>query len=158
MLLGSWIRNRNLNSHSNTVVNLFCFSCLYVIFLSITCTGMKILVTQLCLTLCDPKDYIVHGLLQARILEWIAIPFSRISSQPRDWIQVSCIAGRFFTSWATREAPRILEWVAYPFSRGSSRPRNRTGVSCIAARFFQLNFQLHYYWLAFYGECVFLLG
>ena len=45
------------------------------------------------------------GILQARILEWVAIPFSRESSQPRDRTQLSCIAGRFFTSWATREAP-----------------------------------------------------
>ena len=44
----------------------------------------------------------VHGILQARILEWVAIPFSRGSSWPRDWTRVSCIAGRFFTSWATR--------------------------------------------------------
>ena len=42
--------------------------------------------------------------LQARILEWVAFPFSRRSSQPRDWIQVTCIAGRFFTVWDTREA------------------------------------------------------
>ena len=49
-------------------------------------------------------DYTVHGILQARILEWVAFPFSRGSSQPRDQIQVSHIAGRFFTSWATREA------------------------------------------------------
>ena len=60
-------------------------------------------VTQSCLTLCDPMDYTVHGILQARILEWVAFPFSRRSSQLRDWIQVSHIAGRFFTSWATRE-------------------------------------------------------
>ena len=58
-------------------------------------------VAQLCLTLWDPMDYIVHGILQARIMEWVAFPFSRWSSQPRDWTQVSCIAGRFFTSWAT---------------------------------------------------------
>ena len=45
------------------------------------------------------------AILQARILEWVAFPFSRGSSQPRDQTQVSCIAGRFFTSWATREAP-----------------------------------------------------
>ena len=44
-----------------------------------------------------------HGILQARILEWVALPFSRGSSQPRDRTQVSCIAGRFFTSWTTRE-------------------------------------------------------
>ena len=46
----------------------------------------------------------VHGILQAWILEWVAIPFSKESSWPRDWTQVSRIAGRFFTIWATREA------------------------------------------------------
>ena len=61
-----------------------------------------VLVTQLCLTLCDPANcslpgFPLHGILQARILEWIAIPFSRGSSQPRDWTLVSCIAGRLFT-------------------------------------------------------------
>ena len=49
-----------------------------------------------------------HGIPQARILEWVAIPFSRGSSQPRDGIQISCIEGGFFTSWATREAPGKL--------------------------------------------------
>ena len=48
--------------------------------------------------------YSVHGILQARILEWVALPFSRGSSQPKDRPWVSHIAGRFFTSWATREA------------------------------------------------------
>ena len=61
----------------------------------------NILVVQLCLTLCDPMDYTVHGILQARILEWVNFPFSRGSSQPRDQTQVSHIAGGFFTSWAT---------------------------------------------------------
>ena len=61
-------------------------------------------VAQSCLTFCNPMDYTVHRILQARILEWLAFPFSRGSSQPRDWTQVSCIAGGFFTSWATREA------------------------------------------------------
>ena len=60
-------------------------------------------VAQSCLTLCNPMDYTVHGVLQARILEWVAIPFSRGSSQSRDRTQLSCIAGGFFTSWATRE-------------------------------------------------------
>ena len=50
----------------------------------------------------------VHGILQARILEWIAIPFSGESSLPRDWTQVSNTAGGFFTSWATRESSIIL--------------------------------------------------
>ena len=52
----------------------------------------------------DPMDCIVHGILQARILEWVAFLFSRGSSQPRNWTRVSCIAGRFFTNWAMREA------------------------------------------------------
>ena len=61
-------------------------------------------------TLCDHMGYTVHGILQARILEWVAFPFFRGSSQPRDWTQVSCIAGRFFTSWATREALYYNRW------------------------------------------------
>ena len=60
-------------------------------------------VAQSCLTLCDPVDYTVHGTLQARILEWVAFPFSRGSSQTRDRTRVSRIAGGFFTSWAIRE-------------------------------------------------------
>ena len=64
---------------------------------------VKVKVTQSCPTLCNPMHYRVHGILQARILEWVAFPFSRRSSQPRDQTQVSCIAGRFFTSRATRK-------------------------------------------------------
>ena len=69
-----------------------------------------VLVAQLDPTLCNPVDCSppgssVHGIPQARILEWVAIPFSRGSSWPRDQIQVFLIAGRFFTTWATREAP-----------------------------------------------------
>ena len=63
----------------------------------------KVKVPQSCPTICDPMDYTVHGILQARILEWVAFPFSRGYSQPRDQTQVSCIAGGFFTIWATRE-------------------------------------------------------
>ena len=66
-------------------------------------------VAQSCSTLCNPVDCSppgssVHGILQARILEWAAISFSRGSSQPRDRTQVSYIAGRCFILWATREA------------------------------------------------------
>ena len=62
----------------------------------------------MCPTLCDPMDCNLpsssfHGIFQARILEWVAISFSRRSSQPRDWTQVSCIIGRCFTIWATGE-------------------------------------------------------
>ena len=59
---------------------------------------VKVKVAQSCLTLCNPMLYTVHGILQARILEWVASPFSRASSQPRDRTQVSYIAGGFFTS------------------------------------------------------------
>ena len=64
---------------------------------------VKVKVAQSCPTLWHPMDYTVHGILQARTLEWVAIPFSRGSFQPRDWTQFSCIAGWFFT-WATNEA------------------------------------------------------
>ena len=75
-------------------------------------------VVQSCLTLYDPMDCSlpgssVHGSLQARILEWVVIPFSRGSSQPRDWTWVFCITGRFFTLLNTGEAPTAynnLQW------------------------------------------------
>ena len=70
---------------------------------------MCVKVAQSCLTLCDPRDCSlpgssVHGILQARIQEWVAVPFSQGSSQLRYLTQISYIAGRFFTIWATREA------------------------------------------------------
>ena len=68
----------------------------------------KVKVTQLCPTLWESVDY---WILQARILEWVAVHFSRGSSQPRDRTQVSCISGGLFTSWATREA-----WEYHPDS------------------------------------------
>ena len=68
-----------------------------------------VLIAQTCPALCDPADCSpqgpsVHGILQTRILEPVAIPFSREPSQPRDRTWVSCIAGSFFTIWAIREA------------------------------------------------------
>ena len=73
---------------------------------------MLCLVTQSCPSFCDPMDSsspLSMGILQARILEWVAMLSSRCSSQPRDQTQVSSIAGRFFTIWATREA-QILNY------------------------------------------------
>ena len=69
-----------------------------------------VLVTQLCLTLCDPMDCSlpspsVHGILQARILEWVAMLFSLGSSRPRDQTCVSCMAGRFFTLLSHQGSP-----------------------------------------------------
>ena len=68
----------------------------------------EVKIAQLCPTLCDLMDcslpgFSVHGILQARILEWVAVPFSRESSQPRNQTQVSRIAGGFFTNWTIRE-------------------------------------------------------
>ena len=79
-------------------------------------------VTQSCLTLCDPTDcsppgFFVHGILQARILEWVAIPFSERSSQPRDRILVSCIAGRFLTFWATGKSWKSASGQIKPHSK-----------------------------------------
>ena len=59
--------------------------------------------SESCSIMSDPMDYTVYGVFQGRILEWVTIPFSVVSSQPRDQTLVSFIAGRFFTSWATRE-------------------------------------------------------
>ena len=140
------------------------------IFSSMTLVKVNVLVAQLCLTLCNPMDCSllgssVHEIFQWRILEWVAVCFSKGSFWPRDQTQVSFIAGRFFTIWANREAPKIklcptlcnsrdysppgssvhgilqakiLEKVAISFSRGSTPPRDQTQVSYIAGRFFTI--------------------
>ena len=74
---------------------------------------MLVLVAQSCPTLyhtmhCSPPGSSVQGILQARILEWVAIPFSRGSSQARDWTWVHCIAHWFFTIWANGEPGTVL--------------------------------------------------
>ena len=84
---------------------------------------VKVKVAQLCSTLCDPMDHTVHGILKARILEWVAFPFSRGSSQPRDGTQVSCLAAGFFTSWATRESVSGFK-VSLNMVQSSTRPLN----------------------------------
>ena len=90
---------------------------------------VKVLVTQLCLTLCSPMDCSppgssVHGILWARILECFATPFSRGSSQRRDWTQVSCIAGGSFTVWATRKSP--VPFLISTQLRGQAEVKRRT--------------------------------
>ena len=96
----SWVGLLALHSRFSFVI--------YFIY-NINRVEVKVLVTQPCPTLWDPidrspPDSSVHVILQARILEWVAISFSRLSSQPSDWTWVSHIAGRFFTVWTTREA------------------------------------------------------
>ena len=95
-------------------------SMLKCIFVNLKWSEVKwseVIVSQSCLTLCDPMD-LVHGILQARIPEWVAFPFSRGSSQPRNRTQASHIAGRFLTSRATREPKNtgvgslsLLQWI-----------------------------------------------
>ena len=86
----------------------------------------EVKVTHLCPTLCNPMGYTVHEILQARILEWVAFPFSRWSSQPRNQIQVSWHCRQILYQLSHKGSSRILQWPAYPFSRGSSRTRNQT--------------------------------
>ena len=79
------------------------------VWLSLSHTWCAVLSPSVCPTLCDPTDCSlpgssVHGISQARVLEWAAISFSRGSSQPRNQTWVSCTAGRFLTNWATRES------------------------------------------------------
>ena len=69
-----------------------------LIYLLMAVVVVVVKVAQACLTLCNPTDYTGHGILQARILEWVAIPFSRGSAQPRDRTQVFLVAGGFFNS------------------------------------------------------------
>ena len=94
---------KSLHIHQGSSLNNITVRPLYI--------GMCVcLITLSCLTLCNPMGrslpgFSVHGILQARILEWVAISSSRGSSWPRDRTWVSHIAGRLFTIWATREAP-----------------------------------------------------
>ena len=105
---------------------------------------VKVKVSQSCPTLCDPMDYTVHGILQARILEWVAFPFSRRSSQPRDRTQVSCIAGRFFASRATREAQEY--WSGWPFPSPGDLPIPgiEPGSPALGRILYQLSYQGSY--------------
>ena len=84
---------------------------------------VKVKVTQSCPTLCNPMDCTAHGTLQAGMLEWVAIAFSRGPSQPRDQTGVSHIAGRFFTSGATGKPPLENKCVVFVLSSGLSRVR-----------------------------------
>ena len=109
----SFIIKRIISNKNNyTVLKRYLFNLFYILknpYIFIYILGKWSEVAQLCPTLCDPMDCSlpgtsVHGIFQARILEWVAISFSRGSSQPMDQTQVSCIVGRHFTIWATREA------------------------------------------------------
>ena len=106
-----------------------------VLFLLYTCIIWKW--KSLSHTRLFAPPWTVHGILQARIVEWVAFPFSRGSSQPRDWTQVSHFADGFFTSWATREAREY--WSGYPIPSPADLPnRDLLHSRCII---YQLSYQ-----------------
>ena len=78
-------------------------------------------------------DYTVHRILQTRIVQWVTIPFSRGFSQTRNQTQVSCIAGRFFTSWATREAQEYWRGQPIPSPADLPDPGIKSGSSALQA-------------------------
>ena len=90
---------------------------LYIVtlFIYLLCRVLFSSVIQSCLALCDPMDCslprsFVHGIIQARILEWVAFPFSRVSFQSRDQTQVSLFAGGLFTIWASYKEVKQAGW------------------------------------------------
>ena len=116
-LHGSPRQNYNRSSHSTW----------YSISSACLQAFLCVCVSQSCLILCNPMDHsppvsCIHGTLQGRILEWVAIPFSRGSSQPRDRTQVTYTAGRFYTVWATREncLQRLPAWCCWSLPRAVS--------------------------------------
>ena len=86
------------------------------------CIRKKVKVSQSCLTLCNTMDHRVHRILQARVLEWVAFSFSRGSSQPRDPIQVSLIAGRFFLSFFFFFCRQILYQLSHKGEHPNAHP------------------------------------
>ena len=88
-----------------------------------------------------PLDYTVHGILKARLLEWVAFPFSRGSSQPKDRTQVSCIVGGFFTSLATREAQEYCIGQSIPFPVDLPNPGIEPGLLQRRGILYQLSYQ-----------------
>ena len=85
-------------------------------------------------TFCDPMDCIAHGILQARIWEWVAFPVCILPTQGLNPGFLHC--RQILCQLSHKGSPRILKWVAYPFFRGASWPRNWTRVSCIVGGFF----------------------
>ena len=88
-----------------------------------------------------PLDYTVHGILKARLLGWVAFPFSRGSSQPKDRTQVSRIAGGFFTSLATREAQEYCSGQSIPIPVDLPNPGIEPGLLKCRGILYQLSYQ-----------------
>ena len=97
---------------------------------------IKVKVTQARPALCNPMDHTICGILQARILEWVAFPFSRGSSQPRGQNQISSIADRFFYQLSHREAQEYWSGQPFPSPVDIPDPGIEPGVSFITGGFF----------------------
>ena len=122
---------------------------------------VKALVTQSFPTLCDPMDCSlpdssIHGIFHARILEWVAISFLRESPWPRNPTRVSCVAGRCFTIWATREAPEVgRKWPNWALMPSPSACRALAHLvttvcsptNCVPWEHLVLPRQLTYFWV-----------
>ena len=91
---------------------------------------------QSCPTLCDPVNYTIHGILQARILEWVAFRLLPGIFPTQGWNPHLLHSRWILYQLSHKGSPRILEWVAYPFFSRPSGPRNWTRISCIAGGFF----------------------
>ena len=122
-------------------------------YLSLSVSSFVYRVTQSCPTRLDPVDCILlgssdHGILQVRKLEGVAFPFSRGSSQPRDQIWVSCIAGGFFTIWATREA--LLCFSAKTMSQRTVISFHRSNRELLNGNSKQLRSCFHWGFLIFF--------
>ena len=105
----------NCSAYADSSVNIYVCLCVCA------CARTHVKLLQLCPTLCNtmdcsPPGSSVHDILQARILEWVAIPFSRGSSPPRYWTWVSCTAAKFLTLWAARKAWFSLTELCYFYS------------------------------------------
>ena len=108
-----------LNSKSTLAIKVIIFKTILQLQVSVMSCHVQTLSYP---TLRDPTDYTVHAILQARILEWVAFPFSRGSFQARGQTQVSRIAARFFTSWAMREAQEY--WSGQPILSPGDLPNS----------------------------------
>ena len=110
----TWIQRWKCNFNDMSLIRILQFVCGYLVLIAACESESE--VAQSCPTLCNPMDCSlpcssVHGIFQARVLEWVAISFSRGPSRPRDWTRVSRIVSKHFTVWATREV-QVINFVS----------------------------------------------